>query len=276
MDSRWSSLCQRAAIIHPFRVLPLWEILDPGDWCQISGWVERTKGRRRSWRPSERVPHFGSIFSVLWRTWSMCRGHRSWKDLFRFSLPRPLAPHFWSFQCLPFALSLFRRSVFCLLRFYLVISSVLSIPYFSFFRLFFFSSSSFQIIIFPESILCSHIFSSFPLMLPFHLPLLYFPVFHLSIFYLSLSHILIFYFPFLFHLSNIHLQAFILVFFHLFPLVLPLLSFPYPELCSLICSYLSFFQFRGAERTMGGAGSLPEGALRKGKRIPRESILMIC
>lgn len=46
----------------------------------------------------------------------------------------------------------------------------------------FFSSSSFQIIIFPESILCSHIFSSFPLMLPFHLPLLYFPVFHLSIF----------------------------------------------------------------------------------------------
>lgn len=138
MDSRWSSLCQRAAIIHPFRVLPLWEILDPGDWCQISGWVERTKGRRRSWRPSERVSHFGSIFSVLWRTWSMCRGHRSWKDLFRFSLPRPLAPHFWSFQCLPFALSLFRRSVFCLLRFYLVISSVLSIPYFSFFRLFFF------------------------------------------------------------------------------------------------------------------------------------------
>lgn len=142
--------------------------------------------------------------------------------------------------------------------------------------IYFFSSSSFQIIIFPESILCSHIFSSFPLMLPFHLPLLYFPVFHLSIFYLSLSHILIFYFPFLFHLSNIHLQAFILVFFHLFPLVLPLLSFPYPELCSLICSYLSFFQFRGAERPMGGAGSLPEGALRKGKRIPRESILMIC
>lgn len=66
----------------------------------------------------------------------------------------------------------------------------------------FFFSSSFQIIIFPESILCSHIFSSLPLMLPFHLPLLYFPVFHLS-----LSHILIFYFPFLFHLSNIHFPS---------------------------------------------------------------------